>query len=90
MITSVRLAQARPVSYLLAKVLPYHTIEDEQSVTGGQSGATYMRMQTFYMQSAINEAKAVAAKAAGAKVDKKNTWAFMSWRCKSSRNLTAG
>ncbi|KRK49496.1 PDZ domain-containing protein [Secundilactobacillus kimchicus] len=71
MITSVRLAQARPVSYLLAKVLPYHTIEDEQSVTGGQSGATYMRMQTFYMQSAINEAKAVAAKAAGAKVDKK-------------------
>lgn len=71
MITSVRLAQARPLTYLYAKMSPYQSIESEQSVTGGQSGSTYMKMQDFYMQSAINEAKAVAVKAAHKKVTKK-------------------
>lgn len=71
MITSVRLAQARPITYLLAKVLPYHNIQDEEDVTGGQDDATYLKMQRFYMQSAINEAKAVAVKAAGDQVTKR-------------------
>lgn len=70
MITSVKLAQARPVTYLMAKVLPYSSIESEQSITGGQSNDTYVKMQNFYMQSAINEAKAVAVKAAHKKVTK--------------------
>ncbi|MFC6253476.1 SepM family pheromone-processing serine protease [Secundilactobacillus hailunensis] len=70
MITSVKLAQARPVTYLLAKVTPYSSIESEQSVTGGQNNDTYVKMQDFYMQSAINEAKAVAVKAAHKKVTK--------------------
>ncbi|KRM74080.1 SepM family pheromone-processing serine protease [Secundilactobacillus collinoides] len=70
MIMTVELARARPITYALAKVLPYHEIDTEKSVTGGQSGATYMKMQNFYMQSAINEAKAVAVKAAGDKVTK--------------------
>lgn len=71
MITSVKLAQARPITYLLAKVSPYSSIESNQSITGGQSNDTYVRMQNFYMQSAINEAKAVAVKAAHKKVTKK-------------------
>ncbi|KRK98246.1 hypothetical protein FD04_GL001226 [Secundilactobacillus odoratitofui DSM 19909 = JCM 15043] len=70
MITSVRLAQAHPFTYLMAKVSPYSTIESAQSVTGGQSSQTYLKMQNFYMQSAINEAKAVAVKAAHKQVTK--------------------
>lgn len=70
MITSVKLAQAHPVTYLIAQVAPYTSIESEQSVTGGQSNDTYVKMQNFYMQSAINEAKAVAVKAAHKKVTK--------------------
>ncbi|MCW3778069.1 SepM family pheromone-processing serine protease [Levilactobacillus namurensis] len=56
MITSVALAQARPVSYLYAKFNPYYTIEPVEAVTGGESNATYDKVQNFYMQSAINEA----------------------------------
>lgn len=70
MITSVKLAQAHPVTYLMAKILLYSSVESEQSVTGGQSNDTYVKMQDFYMQSAINEAKAVAVKAAHKKVTK--------------------
>ncbi|WP_295730076.1 SepM family pheromone-processing serine protease [uncultured Limosilactobacillus sp.] len=65
MITSVYLQQARPVTYLWAKVTPNTTIESAQDVTGGQSGKTFDRVQNFYMQSAINQAIAVAFKAAG-------------------------
>ncbi|MTV81355.1 SepM family pheromone-processing serine protease [Secundilactobacillus folii] len=71
MITSVKLAQARPITYLMAKVLPYNSIESNQSITGGQNNTTYIKMQDFYMQSAINEAKAVAVKAAHKPVIKK-------------------
>ncbi|GAA3615827.1 SepM family pheromone-processing serine protease [Secundilactobacillus similis] len=71
MITSVQLAQARPFTYALAKLSPYSSIESEASITGGQSNDTYMQMQNFYMQSAIDEAKAVAVKAAHKKVTKK-------------------
>lgn len=64
MITSVYLQQARPVTYIWAKVAPNHTIEKADEVTGGQSGKTFDKVQNFYMQSAINEAIAVAFKAA--------------------------
>jgi Predicted secreted protein containing a PDZ domain len=47
MITSVKLAQARPVTYLMAKVSPYSSIESEQSVTGGQSNDTYSKNAEF-------------------------------------------
>ena len=65
MITSVYLQQAHPVTWLWAKLTPYTTIESAESVTGGQSNKTYTKVQNFYMQSAINEAIAVAYKAAG-------------------------
>ena len=35
MITSVYLQQARPATYLWAKLTPYNTIESKQAVTGG-------------------------------------------------------
>lgn len=64
MITSVYLQQARPASYLWALVAPHATIENADEVTGGQNGKTYEKVQDFYMKSAINEAIAVAFKAA--------------------------
>lgn len=64
MITSVALAQARPVSYLYAKLNPYYTIEKIDDVTGGESNATYDKVQEFYMQSAINESIYTAYKTA--------------------------
>ena len=63
MITSVYLQQARPVTYLWAKLTPNTTIESAQDVTGGQSGKTFDRVQDFYMRSAVNQAIAVAFKA---------------------------
>jgi PDZ domain-containing protein len=64
MITSVALQQARPVTYVMAKMVPYLSIEKAQDVTGGEDNATFDRVQRFYMQSSINEAIAVAYKAA--------------------------
>lgn len=72
MITSVALQQARPATYLLAKAVPYMSIEKASDVTGGQSGATFDRVQDFYMKSSINEAIAVAYKAAHQQVTKKH------------------
>ena len=64
MITSVYLQQARPATWVWAKLTPHTTIESAAAVTGGQSSRTYNKVQDFYMQSAINEAIAVAFKAA--------------------------
>lgn len=70
-LTSVYMQPARPVTYLWAKYFnPLATIETKQAVTGGQSNATFNRVQTFYMQSAINQAMAVAFKAAHRPVTK--------------------
>lgn len=71
MITSVYLQQARPATYLWAKLTPYNTIESKQAVTGGQNNATFDKVQDFYMQSAINEAIANAYKAAHQEVSKR-------------------
>lgn len=71
MITSVYLQQARPATYLWAKLNPHTSIESADSVTGGENSATYTKVQDFYMQSAINEAIAVAYRAAGQQYTKK-------------------
>ncbi|GKT02867.1 SepM family pheromone-processing serine protease [Furfurilactobacillus sp. WILCCON 0119] len=71
MITSVYLQRATPLSWLWAHADPHASIEDAADVTGGQSGATYDKVQSFYMQSAINEAIATAYKTAGASYTKK-------------------
>lgn len=68
MITSVALSQARPATYLYAKFSSYDSIESVDSVTGGESNATYDRVQDFYMQSAINEAIYTAYRAANKSV----------------------
>ncbi len=64
MITSVYLQQARPATYIWAKLTPNTSLENANEATGGQSGKTFDRVQNFYMQSAINQAIAVAFKAA--------------------------
>ncbi|GEK28433.1 SepM family pheromone-processing serine protease [Furfurilactobacillus siliginis] len=66
MITSVYLQRATPLTWALAHADPHASIDSEQDVTGGQSGATYNKVQNFYMQSAINEAIATAYHTAGA------------------------
>lgn len=70
MITSVYLQQARPVTWVWAHFDPHATIENANDVTGGQNGKTYDKVQNFYMQSAINEAIAVAYQAAGQQFSK--------------------
>lgn len=64
MLTSVALQQAHPATYLYAKMVPYVSIESADDVTGGQNSATFNRVQKFYMDSSINEAIAVAYRAA--------------------------
>lgn len=71
MITSVAIQQARPATYVMAKMVPYLSIEKAEDVTGGQNSSTFDRVQKFYMQSSINEAIAVAYKAAHQAVTKK-------------------
>lgn len=71
MITSVALQRAHPATYLVAKAVPYLSIEKAADVTGGESGATFDRVQHFYMQSSINEAIAVAFQAAHQPVSRK-------------------
>ncbi len=85
MITSVYLQQARPATYLWAKLTPYNTIESKQAVTGGQNNATFDKVQDFYMQSAINEAIANAYKAAHQEVSN-GTWGSMFLKLKRIQN----
>lgn len=71
MLTSVGIAQARPLTYLWAKMIPYYTIEDANDVTDGQNMDQYEQVQKFYMQSSINEAIFTAYKAAHQDVELK-------------------
>lgn len=71
MITSVALQQARPATYVMAKMVPYLSVEKAEDVTGGQNDATFDKVQKFYMDSSINEAIAVAFNKAGQPVQKK-------------------
>ncbi len=64
MLTSVGLAPARPITWLYAQLNPHYDVVSDEEVNGGQDSATYDRVQTFYMQSAINEAIATAYGAA--------------------------
>lgn len=56
MLTSVSIAQARPLTYLYAKLSPYYSVESDDSVTDGQNMQEYDKVQRFYMESSIGEA----------------------------------
>ncbi|GAF35722.1 SepM family pheromone-processing serine protease [Lentilactobacillus farraginis] len=56
MLTSVSIAQARPLTYLYAKLSPYYSVESDDSVTDGQNMKEYDKVQHFYMESSIGEA----------------------------------
>ncbi|KRM94043.1 S16 family peptidase [Lentilactobacillus senioris DSM 24302 = JCM 17472] len=71
MLTSVGISQARPLTYLWAKMVPYYTIEDANDVTSGQNMVQYEQVQKFYMQSSINEAIFTAYKSAHQDVERK-------------------
>lgn len=77
MITYVQLAKATPFKLVAAHFDPHASIEDAQDVTGGVDDITYNKVQNFYMQNAINEAVAVAFKAANKPVDMKYVGIFI-------------
>lgn len=56
MLMSVSIAQARPFTYLYAKLNPYYSIEPEEAVTGGQDMKEYSKVQQIYMDGSINSA----------------------------------
>lgn len=56
MLTSVSIMQARPVTYLYAKLSPYYSVESDESITAGQDMKEYDKVQHFYMESSIGEA----------------------------------
>ncbi|AVK63212.1 peptidase [Lactobacillus sp. CBA3606] len=64
MLTSVTLAKARPITWLYAQLNPHYAVVSAAEISGGEDDATYDKVQTFYMQSAINEAIATAYQAA--------------------------
>ena len=66
MLTSVAQAPARPITWLYAQLNPHYSVVSADEATDGQDDATYEKVQTFYMQSAINEAIATAYQAAHA------------------------
>ncbi|MBM7544204.1 PDZ domain-containing protein [Weissella beninensis] len=84
MITYVQLAQATPLSLILAKFKQQDTIYTTMQITGGANSKTYNRVQNFYMQNAIDEAIAVAYKAANKQVSAKYVGIFITSIAKKS------
>ncbi|ERL66517.1 SepM family pheromone-processing serine protease [Schleiferilactobacillus shenzhenensis] len=64
-LTTVGIASATALQLLLSKTRPYEDIVSRNDVMGGEDNATFDRVQQYYMTSAINNAIAVAYKAAG-------------------------
>lgn len=77
MITYVQLAQATPLSFLLAKFNQQDSIYTANQITGGANNLTYNKVQNFYMKNAIDEATAVAYKAAKKSVSAKYVGIFI-------------
>lgn len=66
MLTTVALQQARPLTYLWSKTQPFTEVISQADLMGDASSRTYDQMQTYYMQSSINDAITVAYRRAGA------------------------
>ncbi|AMV61901.1 Lon-like protease with PDZ domain [Pediococcus damnosus] len=62
--TTVSMAQGTPALYVYAKLMPDYEVDSASEVTGNQDNATYNKVQTFYMKSAVNQAIYVAYKKA--------------------------
>ncbi|MFC6170743.1 SepM family pheromone-processing serine protease [Loigolactobacillus jiayinensis] len=65
MLTTVALQQARPLTYLWSKTQPFAETVSKEALMGDASSKTYEQMQTYYMQSSINDAITVAYRRAG-------------------------
>ncbi|WP_317767174.1 SepM family pheromone-processing serine protease [Pediococcus ethanolidurans] len=66
--TTVSVIKGTPAMYVFAKVMPDYEIESLSDITGNQDNATYNKVQTFYMRSAINQAIYVAYRKANKSV----------------------
>lgn len=66
--TTVSVIKGTPAMYVFAKVMPDYEIESLSDITGNQDNATYNKVQTFYMRSAINQAIYVAYREANKSV----------------------
>ncbi|WPC17804.1 PDZ domain-containing protein [Pediococcus inopinatus] len=62
--TTVSIAQGTPALYIYAKLMPNYEVASVSEITGNQNNATYNKVQTFYMKSAVNQAIYVAYKQA--------------------------
>ncbi|GAB5054668.1 MULTISPECIES: SepM family pheromone-processing serine protease [Pediococcus] len=58
--TTVSVIKGTPAMYVFAKIMPNYEVESVSDITGNQDNATYNKVQTFYMNSAINQAIYVA------------------------------
>lgn len=56
MVTSVKIGQLRPFSYLLAKYNQHATIVNKKDVFGNQNNSEYNDVQNIYMKNSINNA----------------------------------
>lgn len=56
MFTTVSEHKASMINYLWAKINPHYSIEDEDTVTSGQSQQAYLNLQQIYMKTSISNA----------------------------------
>lgn len=71
MLTTVRLQQARPFTYLWFKTRPFTETISKDQLMGDASNRTFNQMQDYYMQTSINDAIKVAYQHAGESYHKK-------------------
>ena len=71
MLVYIREMRATPLSYVLSFLNPFAQRDSMQDLYQGSSATDYQKVQQYYMQNAVNEAKYVAFKAANKPVDRK-------------------
>ncbi|KRL99952.1 SepM family pheromone-processing serine protease [Liquorilactobacillus satsumensis] len=71
MLTYVSVARATPVLYGASFFDKYASRLPEEEVSGNETDSEYERVQTYYMEDAVNQAKAAALRLAGKKYQQK-------------------
>lgn len=77
MVTSVKIGQLRPFSYLLANYNRHATIVSEKDLFGNQNNSEYNKVQNIYMKSSINNAIINAYHKANQQVKIKNNGVYV-------------
>lgn len=71
MLVYIREMRATPLTYVMSYLNPFADRDSSQDIYQGNSEKDYQKIQQYYMNDAINEAKYVAFKAANKKVTRK-------------------